>query len=91
MASMVIIPPNDMTAIPLSAEPLVHPLQIWDPRPNKMPPIPAISSLVLFVIFMPLSILKPIRLEMMPEKNAPITTPVISKNNQLFSGFPVCD
>jgi hypothetical protein len=41
MASIVRIPPNERTAIPLSAEPLVHPLPNWEPKPKSAPPITA--------------------------------------------------
>lgn len=50
MAIMVIKPPNDNTAAPLNAAPLVQPRAICEPTPNKIPPIRAKTSLRLLVI-----------------------------------------
>ena len=38
IAIIVINPPSDRTAIPLSADPLVQPLPSCDPKPKSTPP-----------------------------------------------------
>jgi len=90
MANMVMIPPNDITAIPLKAAPLVHPRPSCEPRPKSAPPIIAAIIRVPLVIFGPLSNLIPARFEITPEKKAPMTTPITSKTSQSFNGPPGC-
>lgn len=50
MASMVIKPPVDNTAMPLNAAPLVQPRAICAPKPKSIPPNNAKISRRLLVI-----------------------------------------
>ena len=84
MASMVIKPPVESTAMPLSAAPLVQPRAICAPNPNKRPPPNAKANLLFEVIFGECCTLKPMRPLSPPEINAPIITPKVSNTNQLF-------
>lgn len=84
MASIVIKPPVEITAIPLKAAPLVQPRAICAPNPNNKPPAKAKTNLLFDVIFGECWTLSPILSVKPPEINAPIKTPNASKTNQLF-------
>ena len=79
-------PPVESTAIPLKAAPLVQPLAIWAPIPNKIPPLNAKIKRRLFVILGECCTLQPILPAKPPEIKAPISTPIVSKTIQLFIG-----
>ena len=83
-------PPRDNTAIPLKADPLVHPLPSCDPNPKRTPPVKARRSRFFEVIFGECSTLSFRRPANAPERNPPTRTPVISKTSQVFIGFPGC-
>ena len=91
IATIVMNPPRDSTAIPLNAEPLVQPLPSWDPKPKRMPPPRAKRSLFFEVIFGECSTLNFNRPDKAPERNPPARTPVISNTSHVFIGFPWCD
>ena len=85
------MPPNDITAIPERAAPLVQPRPSCEPIPQSIPPINAPATRILVVVLGPFSSLKSSLFEINPDKNAPIKTPVTSKTSQFKSGLvPGC-
>ena len=87
MAAIDKNPPKERTAIPLKAEPLVHPRPSCDPKPNNIPPIMARIILFLEVIFGECSTLNFNLLKSTPDINAPTITPNIWKTSHDFNGL----